>query len=214
MNLKPDYIYGDMHLGEGGMFNRAYNKTFVTVDEYEQELIKRWNKTIKSDDTVVVLLGDLGRKEAVARVMPQLRGKKYLIMGNHDKSKHFYAPFFVEIFDAPIFVTRRCVLSHHPIPVEPGVINIHGHTHNVSLDSELHFNACPEHHGYVPLNFKKLEQRIVPNLPKPDRRFLYEWYKDIQKTEPREDLILDERGVVQVEATIAHRAKLDITEKK
>ena len=212
MNLKPDYIYGDMHLGEGGMFNRVYNKTFETVEQYEQELVKRWNKTIKSNDTIVFLLGDLGRKEAVARVLPQLRGQKYLIMGNHDKVKSFYTPFFVEVFDAPVFAGRRCVISHHPIPVEPGVVNIHGHTHNVFLESEQHFNACPEHYGYTPLNFKKLELKLIGNLPKPDRRFLHEWYKDIQKTEPREDLVLNEQGIIQVKATIEHRAKLDKTE--
>jgi len=212
MNLKPNYIYGDMHLGEGGMFNRVYSKTFETLGQYEEAVIKNWNKEIKSDDAIVFLLGDLGRKEAVARVMPQLRGQKYLIMGNHDKGKNFYRQFFVEVFDAPVFVGRRCVLSHEPIPVEPGVVNIHGHTHAVSLASNLHFNACPEHYEYVPLNFKKLELQLISNLPKPNRKFLYEWYANIQMSEPREDLVLNQEGLIDVKATLEKRANLDKTE--
>ena len=210
MKLKPDYIMGDLHLGDIGMFNRVYGKTFETQEEYQKEIIRLWNKTVTGENKIVFLLGDLGQKEAVAKVIPQLRGQKYLIMGNHDTyGKSFYNDLFVEVFDAPVFVGRRCVLSHHPIPVEPGVVNIHGHTHGVSLASDLHFNACPEHHNYTPLLFKKLELKLIGKLEKPNRKFLQEWYKDIQLSSPREDLVLNEKGIIDVEKTLLKR-KLDI----
>ena len=206
---------GDLHLGDKGMFQREYSKVFETQEEYEAGIIRLWNKTVTEEDKIVFLLGDLGQREAVARVIPQLRGQKYLIMGNHDTyGKSFYNDLFVEVFDAPVFVGRRCVLSHHPIPVEPGVVNIHGHTHQISLASELHFNACPEHHEYKPLAFKKLELKLIGKLEKPNRRFLQEWYKDIQMSEPRNDLVINKKGIIQVEASLELRSKLDKSELK
>lgn len=221
MKLKPDYIFGDMHLGDRGMFARTYGKTFTTQEDYQAEIIRLWNQEVKSDDKIVFILGDLGQKKDIYEVIPKLRGRKYLIMGNHDNyAKSFYNELFVEVFDAPVFVTRRCVLSHHPIPVEPGVVNIHGHTHDIFLASELHFNACPEHHKYKPLNFKKLELKLIGNLKKPNRKFLHEWYSDIQISPPREDLIFKEGNFIDNQATLQKKhqewleqeTKLDKTE--
>ena len=221
MNLKPDYIFGDMHLGDRGMFARTYSKTFETQEQYQQELISRWNKIVTEENKIIFLLGDLGQKNDIQKVIPQLRGQKYLIMGNHDTyAKSFYSQIFVEIFDAPVFVGRRCVLSHHPIPVEPGVVNIHGHTHDVFLASDLHFNACPEHHEYKPLNIKKLELKLLGTLPKPNRKFLHEWYAEIQTSPPRDDLIFKKGNLIDAKATLEKRyrewletqSKLDKTE--
>ena len=206
MNLKPDYIFGDMHLGDRGMFARTYSKTFETQEQYQQELISRWNKIVTEENKIVFLLGDLGQRSDIQKVIPQLRGRKYLILGNHDTyGKSFYNDLFVEVFDAPVFIGRRCVLSHHPIPVEPGVVNIHGHTHDVFLASELHFNACPEHHEYKPLNIKKLELKLLGKLPKPNRKFLHEWYADIQTSPPRDDLIFKEGNLIDAKATLEKR---------
>lgn len=208
MNLRPDYIYGDMHLGDRGMFARTYGKMFETQEEYQEAVVRNWNKTVKENSNIVFVLGDLGQKADIAKLFPRLRGQKYLILGNHDTyAKSFYQKFFVEVFDAPLFVGRRSVLSHHPIPVEPGVVNIHGHTHDVFLKSELHFNACPEHHYYTPLNYKKLELRLIGGLPKPNRKFLHEWYAEIQDSPSRDDLIFKENGIIDAKATLEKRHK-------
>ena len=202
--FKPDYIMGDLHLSNDcSLFNRVYSKDFNTVEDYHNEIIKRWNKKIVSDNVIVLLLGDIGKKEGIEKVIPKLRGRKFLILGNHDRyAKSFYKKYFEEVFTHPIFVGSRVVFSHIPIPTEPGVINFHGHTHHVSLKSDRHFNLCPEHHNYTPILFKKLEQKLA-KIDKPNYNFLQEWYADIQLTninlDERDDIVLKEDGTIDVD---------------
>jgi calcineurin-like phosphoesterase family protein len=47
-------------------------------------IIKNWNETVSSDDTVLIL-GDFAMAaRAVEHIVPRLNGKKILILGNHD----------------------------------------------------------------------------------------------------------------------------------
>ena len=197
--FKPDYVMGDLHLGNDcKLFHRIYYKTFDTVEDYHQGIIDRWNKKVTRDDAIVLVLGDIGKDWAIKEILPKLRGRKYLILGNHDGySKAFYNQYFEKVFTYPIFVSPRIVFSHIPIPTEPGVINFHGHTHHVFLDSERHFNLCPEYFEYTPILYKSLEKNLG-KIDKPVYDFLYEWYKDIQITtaESRDDLITDKRGLI------------------
>lgn len=208
--LEVKWIYGDMHLGEDGMFNRVYKDTFPTIEAYHEGIIKNWNKKVTSDKDVSLILGDIGRAEVIADVIPKLRGRKWLILGNHDNyAKSFYEQYFEKVFTAPIFLHDRIVASHHPVPVEEGVINIHGHTHHVKLKSALHFNMCPEWWGYEPIQFKRFE-RELSKIPRPNRKFLYEWYADIQipNTKDRSDLTLKEDGTIDIEKTLQKKNEI------
>lgn len=208
--LEIKWIYGDMHLGEHSMFNRIYKDTFPTMEAYHEGIIKNWNRKITSENDIILILGDMGRAEAIADVVPKLRGRKWLILGNHDNYPNsFYEKYFEKVFTTPIFVRDRIVISHHPIPVEDGVINIHGHTHHVKLKSKLHFNLCPEWWAYEPIQFKRFEGELS-KIPRPNRKFLYEWYADIQipHTKDRDDLVLKKDGTIDVEASRVLVAKL------
>ncbi|MFW6046703.1 MAG: metallophosphoesterase [Candidatus Woesearchaeota archaeon] len=202
--FKPKYVMGDLHLGNDcKLFEKTYSKDFNSVDEYHKAIVSNWNSKVTRDDDIVLLLGDLGKKEYIEEVVPQLRGRLFVILGNHDNySKTFYNKYFEKVFDHPIFVSPRIVFSHIPIPTEPGVINYHGHTHHVYLDSERHFNLCPEHHNYTPILYKKLEMKLS-KLEKPNYKFLEEWYANIQKSflspEERDDLVFDKNGLIIVE---------------
>ena len=204
--FKPDYVVGDLHLGNDcKLFQRVYSKTFATVEEYHEAIVERWNKKIPNDNSIVLVLGDLGKKKEIEEILPRLRGRKFLILGNHDTlAKSFYKQFFEEVFTHPVFVSARIVFSHIPIPTEPGVINFHGHTHHVSLKSDRHFNLCPEHYNYTPILFKKLEQKLA-KIDKPNYKFLEEWYNDIQFTSipagERDDIVLKQDGTIDVEGS-------------
>ena len=204
--FKPDYIVGDLHLGNDcKLFQKVYNKDFDTVEDYHNAIIERWNKKIPNENSIVLVLGDIGKQKEITEIIPRLRGRKFLILGNHDTyAKSFYKQYFEEVFTHPVFVGPRIVFSHIPIPTEPGVINFHGHTHHVFLKSDRHFNLCPEHHNYTPILFKKIEQKLA-KIDKPNHKFLEEWYKDIQLTNSspneRDDIILKEDGTIDVEAS-------------
>lgn len=203
-----DFIIGDLHFDNDGMFKRAYNKFFETKEAYMEAVVKNYNAIVQKD-SVVVFLGDLGKAEALKKYIPQMKGKKILILGNHDKfAKKFYNELFDEVYDTPLFVHSRIVLSHEPIPVESGVLNLHGHTHSVILDSKQHINLCIEHTNYTPVRLKTYI-KMLGNFEKPNKKFLQEWYKDIQIWigEKREDLILGKNNIIDVQKTLELRKK-------
>lgn len=191
------YLFSDPHFGHDRLREKARSQ-FKTIQEHDEAIVKNWNKVINSDDTVVYILGDLGFKEEVSKYIPQMRGYKILILGNHDNySKTFYNELFDEVYDHPLFIHSRMVLSHIPIPVEDGVFNIHGHTHDIDLDSEYHINVSAERIDYKPIPLEKMQNKLFGKYPKPNIKFLQEWYKDIQiAVKVRDDLTVDERGLI------------------
>lgn len=66
------------------------------LQKYDKWLIEKWNNTIKKQD-IVYILGDLclGNREQTERLLNRLNGKKYLIIGNHDKSCRGLENYFV-----------------------------------------------------------------------------------------------------------------------
>ena len=64
----------------------AYCKRpFNSVEEMNDELVRRWNSVVDINDTVYYL-GDFSlARRAVEVFAPRLNGEKYLIMGNHDQ---------------------------------------------------------------------------------------------------------------------------------
>jgi len=204
MIRKPDYIMGDLHLKDRGMFARVYSKTFNTPDEHSAAIVTRWNKKVTRKDAVVYILGDIGQKEEIAKIIPQLNGHLILILGNHDNlSKAFYEEYFDEVYSSSVWVTARILLSHIPQPVGPGYLNFHGHTHMVKLASKWHYNMCPEWWDYTPVLFKKLEG-YLGRILKPNDHFMEEWYADIQEWhgEDRDELhFVGDSKLLDVEKT-------------
>ena len=201
---KPDYIIGDLHLGgDCGLFDKEYSRDFNSIKEYEQGIVDNWNKKITNNNAIIFFLGDLGNKTGIENIIARLRGRKFLIMGNHDNYPvSYYKQFFEGVSQTPVYVDKRVIFSHEPHPVEPGIINIHGHTHSVYLDSELHINVCPEYNGYTPLLYKKIKQKKLSEIDKPNRKFLFEWYAALQKLHgdrERDDLVMKDNGRIDVE---------------
>lgn len=65
---------------------RNGNKEDV-LNKHDKWLINLWNEQVGRQDSVYIL-GDfcLGNKDVTEKILHQLHGKKYLILGNHDKS--------------------------------------------------------------------------------------------------------------------------------
>jgi len=61
-----------------------WNRPFDSVEEMDAHLIRMWNDVVQEEDTVY-FLGDFSMKFRIAlQVLPQLKGTKHLIAGNHD----------------------------------------------------------------------------------------------------------------------------------
>ena len=132
---------------------------FKTIYEHNEAIIENWNKTIGDNDLVYVL-GDLMLKDndLGRKCFNQLRGYKYIILGNHDSEarQEFYPSLRGIIgmaYAKPIkFNKYTFFLCHYPTKVgnyddeethkKKYCLCGHTHTNNRWLD----FKDCKSYH--------------------------------------------------------------------
>ncbi len=131
------YLFSDSHFNhdeEGGtMFTYC-----LRPQNFSERIIKQWNSTV-SDEDFVWHLGDVavGNKNAergIKELMDSLKGRKGLVMGNHDRGKS--ATWWMENgFDVAVesAVVRNVLLTHEPAErlMPHTYLNVHGHLHNI-----------------------------------------------------------------------------------
>ena len=178
------WIISDPHFSDEGM--KYLRKDYIG----DAEQVKKINSRVSRDDTLVIL-GDIGNVDFVK----ELHGYKVLIMGNHDKGasnykreKHYYSNLgelfvddlsgierseirvednhlFDEVYEGPLMINDRVILSHEPIPVPDYMFNIHGHDHSNWYKDENSLNVCAEHINYIPVNLGSLiKEGLLKNV--------------------------------------------------
>lgn len=138
------FFTSDLHFGHENVL-KFDNRPFQTVEEMDEELIRRWNNKVGKGDLVYVLGDMIWKTETneAAALIKKLNGQIILIKGNHDRFLHNatakkalagvkdYDDICVALEDG---TTRRCILSHYFIPFYNGhrynAIHLHGHSHN------------------------------------------------------------------------------------
>ena len=150
----------------------------MTQDEFTKN-IEKWNKKVHARDEVVIL-GDLslGNGKETNEILCRLKGRLYLIRGNHDerylRDKDFDAARFEWIKDyAEIHDNKRkIVLMHYPIFCYNGQFRrgadgtpltymLHGHIHK-SADQELVDGFCAETRATRRKSAHQEEELLVP----------------------------------------------------
>ena len=159
------YFIADTHFGDDAI-RRYENRPFETADQMDAALIRQWNNTVTDEDLVYVL-GDFSVPGAEARILSQLRGRKYLVKGNHDtNTNEFYRQAgFCEVYDHPIILDSFWLLSHDALYVNTNMpyANLFGHVHNSPLFKDFspqHYCVCAERTGYKPIVFEAIKQTI------------------------------------------------------
>ena len=78
------FFIADTHFGDEAIL-RYEKRPFSSVEEMDQEMIRRWNEVV-GDEDLVFHLGDVSSygKEKTKEILSRLRGKKHLVLGNHD----------------------------------------------------------------------------------------------------------------------------------
>ena len=151
------YFIGDLHLWNK---NQTYEGTvnhdgrpFETVAEMNKTILENHNKRVTNGDTTV-FVGDMsmrGRSDELVALVAQMKGKKILVLGNHDDvSDYRYAKLFDEICPYKEMTISfggkayKIVVSHYPILMwngqHRGTILLYAHTHN-SVEDEF-FQKC------------------------------------------------------------------------
>lgn len=161
--MSKTFFTSDTHFGHSNII-RYCNRPYNSVEEMDEDLIKRWNAIVKKDD-IVYHLGDFSfymTKEKVSSIVRRLNGTIYLIKGNHDKKPNqWYRDCgFKEVYDHPIIYKEFCLLSHEPQPffLAGPYVNIFGHIHDSPMFETIHSKyacVCTERWNYGPVNEKE-----------------------------------------------------------
>lgn len=111
------WLISDTHAGHHNIIEYC-NRPFKNVEIMTQSLAYQWNKYIKEDD-IVFHLGDVGfSRQATEEFISQVKGKKYLIMGNHDHEAigSYYKMGFLGVYSSLEFRYKGIDfhLSHRP----------------------------------------------------------------------------------------------------
>lgn len=77
------FFTSDQHFGHANVIPYC-NRPFRDLDHMRETLIEKYN-SIVSDEDDVFHLGDFSLHPRELLVLPQLKGRKHLIAGNHDK---------------------------------------------------------------------------------------------------------------------------------
>lgn len=156
------WLLGDTHFDDEDCL--LMDKNWPTPEEQ----IALINSKVGKKDTFI-LLGDVGNIKWVNKI----KGYKVLICGNHDKGYTNYLKnkdnnLFDEVYEGPLFISNKILLSHEPIKLEFG-INIHGHehaNHNIFIgdDNKSSVNLCSNVIGFIP---KRLDE-VLENTKSKD----------------------------------------------
>lgn len=174
------YFISDLHFYHRNVINFG-SRPFKDELEMNNKLIENWNSRVHESDSIYVL-GDMFVRskslEEIENVLSKLNGKKYLIVGNHDRSWLKKYPslksYFKEVCEEKTIhyteggINRTVILSHYPkLEWEKyyrGSFHIFGHIHNKKDEPQLTylrlqdkmFNAAVEVNNYKPVTFNEL----------------------------------------------------------
>lgn len=146
------YFWSDLHLNHRGILNftlrdGTYSRPYKDIYEMNTALTEKWNATVLRESDDVWVLGDFAFHHQAADdihvLFHRLRGKKSLIVGNHDEKNPavLRLPWErVEKLHTFKSSSRRAELCHYPLETwkgsHSGALMLHGHCHG-SLKRKL-----------------------------------------------------------------------------
>lgn len=212
VRLMARYFTSDAHFGH---FNPETNKSiitfertqFKTIQEHNKFLVdlwKSWAKKLGPDDEFW-FLGDFGDLSFLKLFDYFLANdtRTYFVLGNHDAAADIpeIQCFVNKVYQYPVYLSNKLVVSHEPVATWESVINVHGHLHSAILNSPNYINASVHVADYKMITEQNIAGRFS-QLPKWNMRFLYEPYAEMYKfTQPKEDVVMDRNGRIDLSAS-------------
>ena len=167
------FFTSDLHLGHENCI-RLCNRPFSSIEEMDETLIENWNHKVTGKDTVYIL-GDMiyRSQKPPEEYLRRLRGKKHLILGNHDRGwiRSCQTERFFESVNNLLYVAdgkRQYTLCHYPMMSWPHIMRcymVFGHIHgNTDADywpliqaNERMLNAGVDVNHFEPVTFEEME---------------------------------------------------------
>ncbi len=87
MNLTPKntFFVSDCHWQHRNIIKYS-NRPFTSVEDMDEQMVRKWNDTVKPDDNVFSL-GDFafGKIGYIKNILSRLNGNIVMVLGNHDQ---------------------------------------------------------------------------------------------------------------------------------
>lgn len=169
------FFIGDTHFCHANIIKLS-KRPFTSVEEMNETLISNWNRKVSGEDTVYIL-GDLAYRsdtKNLEHILSRLRGRKRLLIGNHDSSwlgckirnpdRYFE---MIEHMTELSICHHGMTLCHYPLLTykhSQKHYMIHGHIHN-NTDSDywpllrnrpLVLNAGVDINNFEPVTLNEL----------------------------------------------------------
>ena len=155
--------------GSGGIIHMA-KRPFKTIEEHDDELVRRWNEIVSPKDDVHHL-GDIlfakDRSTAIEALLGRLNGRIHIYWGNHDhkptrKMAHLFASAQdvgqIKIDGHSIFLShyahRVWNKSHH------GSYHFFGHSHGNMPAMGRSLDVGVDCWDYFPVTFNQIRDRL------------------------------------------------------
>lgn len=173
------FFTSDCHFGHRKILTMGNGRPFDTIEEHDKALIDNWNKKIVSNNDIVYVLGDMFwnyNSKQIKETLSQLNGKKYLILGNHDRINHNeksdswedITPYMELTIDNDVII-----LCHYPIAEWKhcfrGSYHLHGHTHG-TFDYSNHnyphnnhniYDVGVDTNDFEPKSWEEIKESII-----------------------------------------------------
>ncbi len=152
------WIISDTHF-----FQLEAEQLFHRPSAWQNLLIQNWQRQVRADE-MVLHLGDLslGIMDDLAALIPFLPGRMILVRGNHDKfpAEH-YSQLGIVLVEGSLdtLITDSTGkahwlrFSHEPEPPMRGLLNLHGHIHNLP-------HITTNQPGYINCSIEVMEYRL------------------------------------------------------
>lgn len=132
-------------------------------------------KAFSSDELV------LNIDNAVKRIKQNGR-RIFLVLGNHDNGRlnnmssvdYYLDRGFDKVYDSPVILEDKWILSHEPVWIEPGshFVNLYGHTHDLVIPEDY---FCYDQENYA----QQVREGIVPEMKWPERKVDLKNYNNV-----------------------------------
>lgn len=173
------FFTSDTHIGHRGNPNKPGDRggiigmakrPYKTIEEHDEDLIRRWNAKVGPDDTVWHL-GDfaMGDQTRVPQIVARLNGRINLCWGNHDHQRKYEAfrDVFASIQDVAIVDIDKhnsVFLSHYAHRVWPrshrGRFHFFGHSHGGTPPIARSIDVGVDCWNYEPVTFAEIVKRL------------------------------------------------------
>ena len=182
------FFTSDSHFGHSNIIKYC-NRPFSSIEEHDEELIKRWNEKIGKYD-IVFHLGDFAfaSEGRIKNILERLNGIKYLIFGNHDwrtMTKNICERYFEDVSQQMVIKIdgRTVYLNHFPYLCFAGSwkgldasYQIFGHVHSGPRPSEgldhdrlrhlfpNQFDCGVDHNNFYPYSWEEINEEITEQM--------------------------------------------------